>query len=644
MQYIHNNITLSFSGKRQHEHLEKLSPVLWQLFQAFQSAFRHTHFHLLCGLADGADQVATQTLIGHLPELTGSQQENKWTIGAVMAFRYKDYLETIRDKDLFLSLYNHEAVHQKLHLDGIYEPGEQGSTKRSKAHRQQGKALARFGDLVIAAASRKETGKEGGTIENIIAALHRKKPVVFFDLDTGQLYLYKEMQEWVLSAKEPQQPEDIIRDLHEMMIGSNYQKSGFDGDLQQGLPDPGLPKYRLSGVRATVWNIYEVLFHKKKLNNKKKNIPEIQLADTTQDHQSATGQELKSVIKRERSIISNIAGYFQTQYRGGYMFNYFSSACAIFIAITAFLYYIFMSKYFPFNMGEIESASAWSLVFSPAKFPWQYLVLIVLGLAKVFIIRLIINNTHEANEHDYNKQAIHYRYASERLKFNEHLSFAGVFSPPKPTLGKHSRSFLQNNPGEFYYEQRISKIRAAVAYKLELTSGQIINHLNELKESWYSGQQQYHENKTKEFDHTHERIEQATLVLSKAVVWIIIIEMVVKALEGFILFPDHVKSFLGILGPVLLALAILLPAIVVILISINFHTENKKIADRHKGIVEEIKGLQEMLDTKMVLLRKNAVEGSIFIDALEHLDEMGTLMIDDVAEWAIFYKNKVYEV
>lgn len=621
---IYNNITLSFSGKRNHQGLDMLPKALQELYTALNGEFHHTHFHLLTGLADGADQAAAQAFV----DSSLSSESNKWTMGAVMPFAKDEYLKTIENKTRFEELYASELLHQKLHLDGVYEEGDHGKAYRTKAYRQQGWVLARFADIMVCVADKEDSGKAGGTMENLVTALQQKKPVLFYDLGSHTFSLYEEVEQWFLNTPKADSLQEIVADLYRRFIGGKNQE--LTAEMKQMLGEPLFPSHGLSKRRIIIWKGYENLWKKKSGGNRQPG------SQPPPDAPYAT-------IKKERQNISKTADTYQTQYRGGYMLNYVYSALAITIAVAAIVYYIFMAKYFPFKIAG-ENLGIWSIVFSLKHFPWQYLPLVILGLIKIMLIRQIIHNTHEANHHNYNKLAINYRYASERLKFNEYLSFAGIFNPPKPTLGKHSQYFLQNNAGEFYFEDKLSKLKENSRYVIDLTPQKVLNHIDFLKKEWYDGQKKYHENKTQQFGNEHTQLEHLAIKLSITVLWIVGIEIAIKIAEGFVVLPYSLKSFLSYAAPVLLGLAILLPAIVAILVSINFQNENKKISDRHAVIVKGINKAKENIENRETEARNKLQEGCLFQTALMELDEMGTLMIDDVAEWMIFYENKVYEI
>ncbi len=88
-------LKIAIVGKREHPALSKITPLLSELSQAFNQAFNHTHFNIVSGLADGADQIASKVFVD-AGNLKGSS--NKVNLSAIMAFAKPDYLDTIVDK------------------------------------------------------------------------------------------------------------------------------------------------------------------------------------------------------------------------------------------------------------------------------------------------------------------------------------------------------------------------------------------------------------------------------------------------------------------------------------------------------------------------------------------------------------------
>ncbi|PKK34712.1 hypothetical protein BWI96_21045 [Siphonobacter sp. SORGH_AS_0500] len=352
---ITKNVTLSFSGKRKYEQLNRLEPELETLFQKLDQAVNSVHFQLLTGCADGADQIATSLVL----KAPFNNTQNLWSTGGVFPFQQSDYVDTMDDLIAYEALY--QRLEQKLHLDGHYVKGAEGKEARVKAYRQQGQVLARFADVFIAASTRSENINGGGTLENVIVALKLAKPVIFYDLQEHQFYLFQHVDEFLLKDdsnlnKHAVTVEELVK-WFERRIRPEY-----DSDVYLIKPSGGL----LFKCRKQAWNVFERLFYREK--------PRFD-----PNFRQPILEKLKIIydaIEDIRRPISENANRFQIHYRGSYMLNYIAAMAAVCVAVLAMMYYIYSLRY-------------WHHIYWP---------LIVLGLIKIAILSIIIINTRESNK------------------------------------------------------------------------------------------------------------------------------------------------------------------------------------------------------------------------------------------------------
>lgn len=592
MNAITANLTISFSGKREHPQLGHLKQALTDLFQALDSSLHGTHIQLLCGCADGADQIAAVVALD--ASLTNSS--NYWAASGVFAFNQNDYKKTITNTALYDDIYG--KLHQKLHLDGVFLADETGKAMRVRAHRQQGQMLGRYGDVLLAASVRSGPVKGGGTLENVVSALRSGKPVIFYDLEDLRFYLYHHVDELLIGDES--YDERFAVTIPQI---ASWIKTYCDLDARpfEPLPDPDHKTF--FGARKFVWDAFEKVVYKspKKWEGQKSPVPK-------------KFKETYDQIEAVRKEISEKANRYQIHYRGSYMLNYVLAATAILFAVAAMLYYIYALKYLP----------------------GVYWPLIALGICKIGLMFAIIRNTHEANHSGYNKVAIQYRYLSERLKFNRFSVIGGIQSPVPPTIGRHDERHLRNNSAEMHYQFLLSSLKRKVMDPIELSGQDIRNYAGYIADNWHEEQIAYHERMSRRHEQIYTRIEKLSLRLSQAVLGIVTLEVMLKLADSFDIEAIHPWSVQ--LGPPLLGLAAFLPAIVIILITINFQLEGRKLARRHLDQMSAIKALKHIF-----FKPQNKNTDCIFALLMSDLDNMEQLMIDEVADWTIFYENKVHE-
>lgn len=591
------NICVGFAGKREVSDEDKIVlSRLKDIFYSFDKHFVKTGFRFCSGLADGADQIASQLFLDTKLSL---ENENCFSINSIIPFCKSDYLHTIENKDVFLSLYD-KCLHS-VQLDGRYLEGDEGKWGRAKAYNHQGKGLVMYSDVLIVAAYMKSDSISSSR-ETAITSLHKNVPVLFLNLEDGLFYFFNDLESWLEGARIPQSIDDIVVSLMEIVGGENVVDHVDEGAL--------LKRDTLAfKLRKRVWGMYEGLFKIDDDGSEKSGY--VRIANAFSDK-----------IMSIRKTSSEATNYYQIQYRGGYMLNYLLAILAVFIGVVSITIYIYIAKHKVGHDG--------------------YFLIIALGIIKIFLIFIMVNNTKTVNSELYNKRAIDYRYVSERLRLNYYLSFFGFLRAPKPSLGGHIQDYLKKYTGEIIHQAKESSLYDE-KWEISLTRESLIENISFIRDSWINGQVLYHKKENKRMFHMHEFLEHCVESLGKTVIFLLFIEVI--GLIIYSSFSEH--SLISIISPLIMGCTILIPAVITTLNSILFQTEAKKIAFRSQLIYEKINILMKELDERKRELLEGAnnlrYDGSRTIEIVEILNKVAQIATDEVAEWSLLYEKPVFE-
>ena len=616
--HYQQHLTLGFAGKRQHEGVAKMEEPLRQLFKAFDKKLKRNEIRLINGLADGADLLAMKVFC----ELFLEPRTHKHRkIGAVLPFVADDFKKTLTLADspgLFYKYY--PLCDQKLELDGNYLPGddEPAFSIKNKAYVQQGKVLAHISDILIAVTPYDAGSNPGGTVETLLSSLYLKKPVIHYDLNDHKFYLYRSISDWLPANRKANDPEWIVDHLIQSLpSGRTYEAE----KLNQG---------KVFILRKISWLFYERFVRRKKreqhffveffvlfgsLFKKKK---DVKLKPAPEKFET-----LHDLLTYKQEQLDEPAQYFQYHYRGGYILNYFLALFAIFLAVISIV-------------SSLESGK----LICPETVPR---ILLVAGLIKLVIIYLLIVNTRRINRFQYNKKAIDYRYAAERLRINAYLGIIGVLRAPKPALGNHSKKHFFKYKGEDMY-QAVMMEPLCHPFQMVVTTAKLREFVNKLKTEWIFGQLAYHRKEAGLMDNMDERLEKIPARLAIIVFLVVILDLLIVFFVENLhidLCPGWEKGLLFTL-PFLLGLTALLPAVVTTLNSIRFQSDAHRLAARSGNMVEELSQLEIRINEVEHDLEHDE-EGSHFGTVMEIMDEAATLLTDEVAEWSLIYEKRVYE-
>jgi len=598
--YAHN-ITLAFAGKRSHEKLERAREKLTELFRAFGNKFPDTHIRLLNGLADGADQIAAEVFL----DVFGNEfEEKKRMIGAILPFAHDDYRKTISHKKKFDELL--QRCDQQLFLDGKYETDDQADahTTRNKAYQQQGMVLGRLADIFIAVAPKDNTSKVGGTIESALSVLALKKPVILLNLSNGQFYLYETLEEW-FAEKDP------------IDVAAIPEILSPDPDVTENITLEKTQSNLMFKIRSFAWRIFD-----KWIKGKEQGF--------TKEEKPLVFHSLHQLVNIQKAELDTRAKFYQLQYRGGYIFNYVLALAAIALAVTSLIIFSENEHLIVLCKRSAESLEATYWIFG-------------LGFIKLLILIILVRNTKNINKNEYNKKAIDYRYAAERLRINSFMSIIGILRSPNPSLGNHSRKHFAKYRGESIYQYMMAEALVQ-PFKITITKQLLQDMLINFKRHCILDQCNYHTSQSSEMKSMDNRLQSIPEKVALGVMGIVAIDLVLAFLLEIIKKPDWPwgEKTAVYAAPILIGLTAFLPAIVTTLNSIHFQSESHRLMTRSQLMVSELLTHSEIIDRTLANLKKSK-DGSEFFEVLKAVDNTASLLIDEVAEWSLIYEKRVYD-
>ncbi len=589
--HYNNHITIGFAGKRNHIKLGMVAKRLESLFKVIDIKLKNCHLHFITGLADGSDLIAAGTFLEYFEQ---GIKENKRSCGAVLPFEKSDYLHTISDKKEFERIYSNCS--QILELDGKYQEGATADHLLEKAYQQQGMVVGRLSDIFIAVTPKGDKGKTGGTKASLISALALEKQVILLNLEDDKFYLYQTVEEWFGDDKELS-PEQIV----DILFPEEYNAKYIE-------PEQIIDKGYIFFLRKKAWILFEFFFKRKK--------------HRTTDDNPFFHNSLHETLYKIQDELDKKAIHFQYQYRGGYILNYILAITAIMLAVTS------------------------SILFSEGKYIdykfWVY-SLIIIGVFKLIVIAAMIVNTRNINIHGYNRKAIDYRYAAERLRVNYFMSILGVLRSPNPSLGNHSKKHFANYTGEVIYQSCMA-VLLGKRFNVVIDKEKLMKFLQLLKKDWIGAQKKYHSFEKIRMKRMDSQLLYWPVFFSIAVLLIVFFDII----SGYLIeiaLPHRLKpiheSFI-IIVPIMLGFTAFLPAIVSALNSIHFQSEAHRLFVRSDLMVRELKTYDQNIGQLEITI-ENSDEGSDFFRILKLMDNLASLQIDEVAEWSLIYEKRVFD-
>lgn len=546
---------------------------------------------------------------------------------------------------------------------------------RNAAHRYQSEALIRQCELLIAVFDRRKSGEAGGTRGTIELALQLQTPVLLLDPVTRHVFM--------LSCLDELAPEFVPPTVSDPALARTRDADGawreaWAGTMAQLLTVP-TPPTRSSGhshtkaddppdaehqlrewvfaeptaqlLRTPRWERFTAPFKERAEQYRKEQqarqdesgahaaedtagthlaLPKCTAAGTFKLLLKAIWRWLlarpakpeqraaSSLSEHWRDRIAQAQGHAMEAYRSVFLSNYLLGFSAVLLAVCAF-----------------AILAGTGLKPGPA----SLVALLLITVLKLAVVMRISHNTHRAEHHDYAGHAVGLRYLSERLRIMSTMLLAGS-----------SRvDLLHQTPRRGAPHRVLEDIcrrlpLSACAAKQDRYSA--LGSLRKLIDS----QLGYHSSGLVRMQLLHQHLNHAVQLAGKAVIGIVIIDVVVLLLKiahklhafdaclGLEL-AQQLGSALGWIGLVCVALTALLPALMATLNAIQFQSQAEQLAERHGAMGAALKVLKHEVEAQ----EKRLDNPGASLAVLALCERAAGLFAEEVAEWATMYRQGVKE-
>jgi hypothetical protein len=597
-----------------------------------------------------------------------------------------------------------------LTLDGLYEKPQPDSeiakSRRGRAYRGQSTFLLRQSDLLIAAANPDVPGLAGGTMETARSALAFDLPVIFIHTDTRQVWLIApgeslaevlagpslEVSEWkpqlrgwvrnlvtgtsAVPAPSPPGPNDpaTARPQHGRLLLEEF----FHADSTPPLvPGPHGTPIPVGKFREQCWPKFEKWFRPHDVPGPESDPP-------------------LPPYESYRRRASRLNGTFSALYRGAFVLNYALAVIAVILAALSLVVLstekAWITKTAPPDRPVIAGVRPESEVANkteppPATRPnpaseegkdeprpsfWFYLTLMSLGALKLAILFWILRNTEQANKGDWNDKAVDYRYLAERLRTMYYLPRIGSFQPPAVATPQYVARAVRQSAVDWLFDAIVRSISPAslpFACKVMIggaggsTIGQsTVIHLeatkllDDVRDQWVAQQAVYHHRNALTMQGMFDFCEVFGRRLSKAVLYVVIADLVLVLFEMFDRVPDYADLWKALAARLFLFLAAMLPAAVASFNAIRFQSECRRLAERSAVIRtilrghenrDELKGGRwaeaDALASRIAHADPASDRGVWSLEVLRLTETIASDFVHEVTEWSVLYAKEVPE-
>ncbi len=566
---------------------------------------------LVTGLCEGADTVAAQELARVAITPDGSYQDDapprclETELAAVLPFDFNAYRDS-RPAGFRAELDRQaERCGYIVTLDGIHAKPDPDTRvaqeRRSKAYRAQSALLLRHADVLLAAADPGEPGKAGGTLETVRTALVFGLPVVFIHTGTGALRLIDPSDDLGSALANPPPDTDTLEAslanlVSRILVAPDPEINQAGGDepgaeglrlLREYFDTTGSPPLRRGRdaklVRKRTW---------------RERCWALMLARFIDGREPKADPPLPA-YKPYRDRATSLNYHYSGLYRGAFVLNYGLAVAAVLLATLSL---VLIGSAHSGVVDEIHAlaaaaehtvpaAEATALAATPG---WLYPVLLALGTLKLGIVIFIARNTHSANHDNWNDLAVDYRYLAERLRALYYLPLAGSFQPPAAAPHQYASRVIHQSavdwlfnaiaraisPATLAQEELIPAHDGADAIKVKILRLRPLQTLATVRDRWLAEQVVYHARNARAMRRLERFTEGAGNGLSRAVVYIVALDIVIVALDLVHLLPHALGHLLHGFTPWLIFLAAVLPAAVASLNGLRFQSECGRLAER----------------------------------------------------------------
>lgn len=600
---------------------------------------------LITGLCEGADAIAAKAFEEvPVPSEKGSdgdmQPHFKKEWAGVLPFDLETYLIS-RPGECRKSIRElAENCEWILELDGIYEePRADGMTsqKRSAAYRAQSAFMLRQSDILIAAADPDVRGSAGGTLESVRNALAFELPVIFINVKTGNVHLISPEEDmFVALAAPPLSGDELVKKLKDWVNhltadpdspylppeqGDHHGKQ-FAGDYllteyfdvppdQEGQP----VKRRFEAVRqlklamiARIDGLLERLRAQAWIFFKR-------LLPVVRDGKKDVSIES---IEPYRKRASNLSAYYNGQYRGAFVLNYFLAVVTVILATLSLVLICSGShesakpvaaENFPPAQATSATHPAADIVVTehaPAAASPEHApsaeshrlkaILLLLALTKILILGIISRNTRQAKNKQWNERAIAYRYLAERLRAMPYLMRLGSNQPPSAAPAQFDFRVARQSSIDWLFDTIVRTTTPLNSFTPEAGQSkphrvavQTLSALESIRTDWVKNQVIYHENAVGQMGGMHDATEFLSRKLAITVIVVVVIDLVLILVEIFDGIPRSLEALTVWSALLLVILSAVFPAIIAALGGLRFQSECQRLAER-SAVVRVIMG------------------------------------------------------
>lgn len=615
-------------------------------------------FRVVTGLAEGVDSLVARAAL----DATAQGSDVATELGAVLPSDPVQYRES-RDADhrvVFDTLLT--ACSYVVTLDGHMARPDPDTgwarVRRGRAYRAQGALLLRHADLLVAAADSTRSGRTGGSMETVRAALERDLPVVFVDTARGGSWFIQPFQDLAAAlATEPLGEEalaDAVRaHMHDVLVdpdgGALAQASDdaalldeFFGNGAHGITPPtDGTGARVPTRRERLWRWFERRFQG--------------------DHGPLTTDVPLEPVHAWRARAVALNYHYAGLYRGAYLLNYTLAILAVTLAALSLVL-----------LGQQHTPQVAAVTGEEAALPHgSPLLPVLLGLAllKGLIVVMIARNTHQATHENWNDKMVDYRYLAERLRALYYLPLLGSFEPPSAAPPQYASRVVRQSAVDWLFEAIVRGISpAAFADRVPLATptGQGVSipqlapdahaGLLRLRDHWIAAQAEYHRRLAHTMNALHRFLDTWGRRLNIAVISFVAIDILLTIGELTHTLPAPLAAFVSANLAWLVFLAAVLPAVVAGLNAVRFQSECRRLADRSVVIRTILRGrdgattggrlraVEQLLERLAVARARPEVDpGSWVAEVLRQTETVARDMAEEVGEWSVLYAKELPE-
>jgi len=291
-------------------------------------------------------------------------------------------------------------------------------------------------------------------------------------------------------------------------------------------------------------------------------------------------------------------------------------------------------------------------------------VLIPLAIAKLACLIAIYRNTTNGNEERWNDKAIDYRYLSERLRTANYLPLVADLHPPQSKSAQYMGGALRQNVMDWLFQAIIRQAPPSTGLlktdppALPWTKEppgfyrpDLLTAATRVTLRWLGTQIAYHKRVGDTQDEIYHWIHSLMQRSNTAVILIVALDLLILFILAGALAIDAESEFLQTLhkySPLLIFIAVVLPAVVAGLNGLNFQSECKRISLRSNMTLAILTKRQAEWEDFAKQLATSpddpADPGAWILKSIDMVEACAQIMTDEVAEWSVLYSRELSDI